>query len=120
MTDAIQLTRVSAEPGQSRYAALAAAWRARVIAGEWPPASALQAEQTLATHHGVALGTLRRALELMAEQCLIERIHGRGRCWLRLQRWRAAWRLHAATPTPFTTRSRSPEPQFPTRYPKLT
>ena len=72
------LTLVSAEPGQSRYAALAAAMRARVVAGEWPPGSALPAEQTLAAEHGVALGTLRRALELMAEQGLIERIHGRG------------------------------------------
>ena len=66
------------EPGQSRYAALAAALRARVVAGEWPPGCALPAEQTLAAQHGVALGTLRRALELLAGQGLIERIHGRG------------------------------------------
>lgn len=72
------LTVVPAEPGQSRYAALASALRARVVAGEWPPGSALPAEQTLAAEHGVALGTLRRALELMAEQGFIERIHGRG------------------------------------------
>lgn len=72
------LTVVPAEPGQSRYAALAAALRARVVAGEWPPGSALPAEQTLAAEHGVALGTLRRALELLASQGLIERIHGRG------------------------------------------
>ena len=72
------LTVVPAEPGLSRYAALAAALRARVIAGEWPPGSALPAEQTLAAEHGVALGTLRRALELLADQGLIERIHGRG------------------------------------------
>jgi GntR family transcriptional regulator len=72
------LTVVPAEPGQSRYAALAAALRARVVAGEWPPGSALPAEQTLAAEHGVALGTLRRALELLADQGLIERIHGRG------------------------------------------
>jgi len=74
----VSLTVVPAEPGQSRYAALAAALKARVVAGEWPPGSALPAEQTLAAEHGVALGTLRRALELMAEQGLIERIHGRG------------------------------------------
>lgn len=72
------LTLVPTEPGQSRYAALAAALRARVVAGEWPPGSALPAEQTLAAEHGVALGTLRRALELLADQGLIERIHGRG------------------------------------------
>jgi GntR family transcriptional regulator len=74
----VALTVVPAEPGQSRYAALAAALKARVVADEWPPGSALPAEQTLAAEHGVALGTLRRALELMAEQGMIERIHGRG------------------------------------------
>jgi GntR family transcriptional regulator len=66
------------EPGQSRYAALAAAIRARIVAGEWPPGSAIPAEQTLASEHGVALGTMRRALDLLAEQGLVERIHGRG------------------------------------------
>lgn len=65
-------------PGQSRYGALATALRHRVVAGEWPPGSALPAEQLLAAEHGVALGTLRRALELLAEQGLIERVHGKG------------------------------------------
>jgi GntR family transcriptional regulator len=69
---------VQAEPGQSRYAALAAALRARIVAGEWPPGSAMPSEQTLAAEHGVALGTLRRALDLLAEQGLVERVHGRG------------------------------------------
>lgn len=69
---------VTPEPGQSRYAALAAALRQRVVAGEWPPGSALPAETQLAAEHGVALGTLRRALELLAECGLIERHHGRG------------------------------------------
>ncbi len=72
------LSLVGPEPGQSRYGALAATLRARIVAGEWPPGSALPAEQTLAAEHGVALGTLRRALELMAGQGLIERLHGRG------------------------------------------
>jgi GntR family transcriptional regulator len=72
------LTLVPAEPGQSRYAALAAALRQRVVDGEWPPGTALPAETTLAAEHGVALGTLRRALELLADQGLIERRHGKG------------------------------------------
>ncbi len=69
---------VESEPGQSRYAALAAAMRARIVAGEWPPGSALPAEQALAAEHGVALGTIRHSLDLLAEQGLINRIHGRG------------------------------------------
>ena len=59
------LRLVPTEPGQSRYAALAAAMRARIVAGEWPPGSAIPAEQTLAAEHGVALGTMRRALDLL-------------------------------------------------------
>jgi GntR family transcriptional regulator len=52
--------------------------RARIVAGEWQPGSAIPAEQTLAAEHGVALGTMRRALDLLAEQGLVDRIHGRG------------------------------------------
>lgn len=69
---------VEAEPGQSRYAALAAAIRQRVIDGEWPAGTALPAETRLAAEHGVALGTLRRALQLLADRGLIERRHGKG------------------------------------------
>lgn len=72
------LRLIASEPGQSRYAALAAAMRARIVAGEWPPGSAIPAEQTLAVEHGVALGTMRRALELLVEQGFVERVHGRG------------------------------------------
>ncbi len=71
-------TPIQAQPGQSRYGALAAALRQRIVAGEWPPGTALPAETTLAGEHGVALGTLRQALQLLADQGLIERRHGRG------------------------------------------
>lgn len=64
--------------GLSRYAALAAAMRARITRGEWAPGHAIPAEQTLAAEHGVALGTMRRALDLLAEQGLVDRVHGRG------------------------------------------
>ncbi len=72
------LQLIHPEPGQSRYAALASALRARIVAGEWPGGGALPAEQSLAAEHGVALGTLRRALDLLTDQGLIERLHGRG------------------------------------------
>ena len=38
------LSLIQPEPGQSRYAALAAALRERMVAGEWPPGTALPAE----------------------------------------------------------------------------
>lgn len=72
------LRAVESRPGQSRYAALADAMRARIVAGEWPPGTAIPAEQTLAAEHGVALGTMRQALDLLAQQGLVERVHGRG------------------------------------------
>lgn len=69
---------LEASPGVSRYATLAAALRARVVSGEWPPGSALPAENLLANEHKVALGTMRRALELLVAEGLVERLHGRG------------------------------------------
>lgn len=65
-------------PGVSRYASLAAALRARVVSGEWPPGTALPAESLLANEHQVALGTMRRALELLVAEGLVERLQGRG------------------------------------------
>jgi GntR family transcriptional regulator len=72
------VSSIRTEPGLSRYAVLATALRARILAGEWPPGSALPSEQQLAAQHGVALGTMRRGLELLASQGFIERVHGRG------------------------------------------
>ena len=72
------LTLIQSEPGQSRYGALATAMRHRIVGGEWPSGMPLPAETSLAAEHGVALGTMRRALELLAGQGLIERRHGKG------------------------------------------
>lgn len=74
----LSLVSAAAEPGVSRYAAVAAAVRARIVTGEWTPGAALPSEQALAAQHGVALATLRRALDLLVEQGLVERLHGRG------------------------------------------
>jgi GntR family transcriptional regulator len=73
-----RVTPSSPEPGLSRYAALAQVLRERVITGAWPPGQSLPAESQLAAEHAVALGTMRRALELLAAQGYIERVHGKG------------------------------------------
>lgn len=78
MVSSSSIVSIDSSPGLSRYAALAAALRVRVVAGEWPPGSALPAESLLATEHRVALGTMRRALELLVSEGLVERVHGRG------------------------------------------
>jgi GntR family transcriptional regulator len=64
--------------GRSRYAVLAQALRQRIFAGEWVPGIALPAEQVLARENEVALGTMRRALQELVDEGLIERLHGRG------------------------------------------
>ncbi|HLL11289.1 MAG TPA: GntR family transcriptional regulator [Rubrivivax sp.] len=64
--------------GRSRYAVLAKALRQRIVAGEWVPGIALPAEQVLARENEVALGTMRRALQALVDEGLIERVHGRG------------------------------------------
>jgi GntR family transcriptional regulator len=66
------------QPGLSRYAALAHTLRERVVSGLWPPGQALPAESQLAADHGVALGTMRQAMALLAAQGYVERIHGKG------------------------------------------
>ena len=73
-----RLQLVGDDPGVSRYAVLATALRTRLLQGEWPPGSAMPPEQVLAAEHGVALGTMRRALSVLADEGLIERVHGRG------------------------------------------
>ena len=71
-------TSPAKEVGRSRYGMLAAALKAHVLRGEWTPGTAIPSEQTLAAEHGVAVGTMRRALEVLVDEGLIERIHGRG------------------------------------------
>jgi GntR family transcriptional regulator len=72
------LNLVAQERGRSRYAVVADALRSRLLRGEWPPGVALPAEHRLASEHGVALGTMRQALQMLVSDGLIERIHGRG------------------------------------------
>ncbi len=50
----------------------------RVAAGEWRPGEAIPAEADLAARHGVALGTVRKAIDGLVQQGLVERQQGRG------------------------------------------
>lgn len=66
------------DPRLPRYEQIREHLRQRIFAGEWEPGSALPAETELAKQYEVALGTMRKAIELMAEDGLIERLHGKG------------------------------------------
>jgi len=51
---------------------------ARIASGELAPGTRLRAERDLATHYGVAYGTIRRAMQVLREKGTIVTIHGRG------------------------------------------
>jgi DNA-binding GntR family transcriptional regulator len=53
--------------------------RARITGGEFAPGAALPSEATLCEQYGVARNTLRRALDRLTEEGLIEVRPGRGR-----------------------------------------
>lgn len=52
--------------------------RARIVDGTWPPGHFLPSEMRLAEEFGVSLGTVRKAMEDLVGQGLLERLHGRG------------------------------------------
>src|ERR1051326_5763928 len=52
---------------------------ARAIAQrEWGPGEAIPTENELAKAHGVAIGTVRKAIDLLVSESLVERVHGKG------------------------------------------
>ncbi|MFN3959003.1 MAG: GntR family transcriptional regulator [Parvularculaceae bacterium] len=51
---------------------------ARIASGVWRPAEALPSEQTLASELGVSHGTVRKALDSLAADNLVERRQGKG------------------------------------------
>lgn len=51
---------------------------ARIRQGQWRMGEALPAEQSLASLYGVSLGTVRRAIDLLAQDGVVERRQGSG------------------------------------------
>lgn len=52
--------------------------KTRIEGGEWKPGTPLPAESALAETYGVALGTMRKAIDQLAADGLVERRQGRG------------------------------------------
>jgi GntR family transcriptional regulator len=68
-------------PGDPRlplYERLRESFLAKIRSGEWGPGAALPAELTLAAIHNVALGTVRRAIDALVDDGLLERRQGSG------------------------------------------
>ncbi|WP_251975695.1 GntR family transcriptional regulator [Salinicola avicenniae] len=51
---------------------------AKIASGEWSPGGAIPTEAELTKHYGVAVGTLRRAVDTLVQDGLMERSQGRG------------------------------------------
>jgi len=60
------------------YARLADLLTKRIASSEWSPDAPLPSETTLAGDYGVSLGTMRKAMQQLAEEGLVERRQGSG------------------------------------------
>lgn len=52
--------------------------RAQIQSGELPPGRIMPSETTLMQEHGVARGTVRKAVDALADEGLVNRVQGRG------------------------------------------
>jgi len=57
---------------------LAGILRERIRTGELPPGRVIPSETTLMQEHGLARGTVRKAIDALAEEGLVSRVQGRG------------------------------------------
>jgi DNA-binding transcriptional regulator YhcF (GntR family) len=60
------------------YRQLADQLRERILSGELPPRTPLPSAKTLAQEHGIAVGTVTRAVEVLRQEGLVRTIPGRG------------------------------------------
>lgn len=51
---------------------------AKIAAGEWLPGTPIPSETELTKIYGVAIGTIRKAVDTLVQQGMLERNHGRG------------------------------------------
>lgn len=61
-----------------RYQRIRDSIAARIAAGEWNAGDCISSEAELAANYGVAVGTVRRAIDKLETDGIIERAHGKG------------------------------------------
>ncbi|WP_371422803.1 GntR family transcriptional regulator [Tardiphaga sp.] len=61
-----------------RYHRLRDSLAQRIAAGEWQAGASIPSESELAAAYDVSIGTVRRAIDILETDGLIERVHGRG------------------------------------------
>ncbi|WNJ94607.1 GntR family transcriptional regulator [Vibrio ruber] len=69
---------VSLDTRLARYLQISDQLHQRILNGEWQPGDAIPAESQLSTEYGVALGTMRKAIQQLMKNGLLERRHGVG------------------------------------------
>lgn len=69
---------INPSSGTPPYQQLAGILRRRIASGEFPPGAALPGERGLAQQYGVAIGTVRHALDELRKEGLIYRKQGWG------------------------------------------
>ena len=67
-----------ADPRLSRYQQLRDVIVARIVAGAWRAGDAIPTEAELSREAGVAVGTVRKAIDLLVAEGILDRIQGRG------------------------------------------
>jgi GntR family transcriptional regulator len=74
----VTASRRTADDRQPKYLRIHAALRDRITSGQWPPGQPLPAQRELAAEFGVSIMTLRQALQLLADDGLVDARHGSG------------------------------------------
>jgi GntR family transcriptional regulator len=71
---------MSIDPGAATpvWRQLADILRRRIESGEYPPGRIMPSETTLSQEHGLARGTVTKALNWLEDQGLVTRVQGRG------------------------------------------
>lgn len=69
---------IKPDPRLPRYQQIRDDIAGRIANGEWKAGDAIATESELSSAYGVAIGTIRRAIDELAGDGLIERAHGRG------------------------------------------
>jgi GntR family transcriptional regulator len=60
------------------YAQLAAIIKEKISSGEFPPGARIPAEAAMSKMYGVAVMTVRQAVQVLAEKGILKRVHGSG------------------------------------------
>jgi GntR family transcriptional regulator len=78
-TDAyIDLVSVDHHAETPLWQQLARILRAQIQSGELPPGRIMPSEATLMQEHGLARGTVRKAVDALVQEGLVNRVQGRG------------------------------------------